>query len=66
MPRILKLIGGLSVGIGLIWVLQGLNILPGSFMTGDRQWAINGAIAVAVGAVLLVLANRKPPSKPNA
>jgi hypothetical protein len=60
MTRVMKLIGGLLVGIGLIWVLQGMNILPGSFMTGDRQWAINGAIAAVVGAGLLIFAGRKP------
>jgi hypothetical protein len=43
----------------LIWFLQGVNILPGSFMTGDIRWAWNGAVAVAVGILLLVLVNRR-------
>jgi multisubunit Na+/H+ antiporter MnhB subunit len=60
MGRVLKIIGGVLVLIGIIWILQGLNILPGSFMTGDRQWAINGAIAAGVGAGLLIFAARKP------
>jgi len=34
---------------GLVWFLQGINILPGSYMTGDPQWAINGGIAMAIG-----------------
>ena len=25
--------------MGVIWFLQGVNILPGSFMTGQIQWA---------------------------
>jgi hypothetical protein len=28
--------------MGLIWILQGVNILPGSFMTGDIRWAWRG------------------------
>ena len=30
--------------IGIIWILQGVNILPGSFMTGHIIWAIYGAL----------------------
>ena len=44
---------------GLIWFLQGINILPGSFMTGDPQWAINGAIMMAVSAVVFYFVRRR-------
>jgi hypothetical protein len=45
--------------LGLIWILQGTNILPGSFMTGDRMWAAAGAV-VALGAVsMLVVVNAR-------
>ena len=44
--------------IGIVWILQGINILPGSFMTGQMQWAVYGAIAFAIGAVLLVMSRR--------
>lgn len=45
------LIGALMVCMGGIWVLQGLNIafLEGSFMAGDPQWAVYGAILVLLG-----------------
>jgi hypothetical protein len=46
----------LAVGLmvmGAIWFLQGINVLPGSFMTGQIQWAYRGAVAVVVGVVLL-------------
>jgi hypothetical protein len=46
-------LGGLLVLVGGIWILQGINILPGSFMTGNPQWAINGAITLAAGLLLL-------------
>jgi hypothetical protein len=51
----LYIIGGLLILAGAIWVLQGVNILPGSFMTGDPQWAINGAITIVIGIGLIVI-----------
>jgi len=44
---------------GLVWFLQGINILPGSYMTGDPQCAINGAVAMAIGGGLFWFTNRK-------
>jgi hypothetical protein len=49
----------LLVAMGTIWILQGVNILPGSFMTGQMAWAYRGAAAAVVGLLLLFLANRK-------
>ena len=46
--------GGLLILVGSIWVLQGVNILPGSFMTGDPQWTINGAISIVIGVALVL------------
>ncbi|MEW6287475.1 MAG: hypothetical protein AB1509_14725 [Chloroflexota bacterium] len=43
---------------GAVWVLQGLNILPGSFMTGQIQWAYNGAIAILIGLAAIWFAKR--------
>ena len=54
----LNIFGGLLVLIGVVWILQGVNILPGSFMTGQLKWAINGAISFVIGAGLLFFANR--------
>jgi hypothetical protein len=34
--------------------LQGINVLPGSYMTGQPRWAVNGAIAILVGLGLLL------------
>ena len=44
---------------GGTWVLQGINVLPGSFMTGNPQWAINGGITMAVSAGVFWFASRK-------
>jgi hypothetical protein len=55
----LNILGALLVLIGTIWFLQGINVLPGSFMTGQTRWAVRGGIAVAAGIVLLISAKRK-------
>ena len=57
--NILKVIAIFLILAGGIWILQGVNILPGSFMTNDPQWAINGAITALIGAGLFWLANQK-------
>ncbi len=57
MKIVLDILGVLLILGGGVWFLQGINVLPGSFMTGQIQWAINGGIAVVVGIVLLVVAN---------
>jgi len=44
---------------GCIWILQGISILPGSFMSGQIRWSIYGGIAVFIGIVLLVVAKRR-------
>ena len=44
---------------GAIWFLQGINVLPGSFMTGQTRWAVYGAIAIAVGIAFFLRANRR-------
>ena len=49
--------------IGCIWILQGINVLPGSFMTGDIKWAVFGAILALAGAALVYWLNRRPLSR---
>jgi hypothetical protein len=55
----LNIVGAALVFFGGVWVLQGVNILPGSFMSGQMRWAVRGGIAVVAGIALLVWANRK-------
>jgi uncharacterized membrane protein HdeD (DUF308 family) len=45
--------------VGCVWILQGVNILPGSFMTGQTKWAVYGAVLVIAGIGLLISANRR-------
>ena len=55
----LNILGALLVLFGAIWFLQGINVLPGSFMTGQLRWAIYGGVAIAAGISLLLAANRR-------
>jgi hypothetical protein len=53
---LLRIVAVLLIVIGCIWFLQGINVLPGSFMTGQIRWAVYGGIAVVVGIGLLFVA----------
>lgn len=48
-----SVVGVLMVLVGFGWFLQGINVLPGSFMTGEIQWAFYGGILVVAGLALL-------------
>ena len=54
MRYVLLILGGLMVLVGGVWLLQGIGILPGSFMTGQPFWAVMGAIFLAVVALLVL------------
>ena len=45
-------IGLLLVLSGLVWTLQGLDLLGGSAMSGETTWAVIGPITAAIGAAL--------------
>ncbi|WP_167514705.1 hypothetical protein [Mesorhizobium intechi] len=44
--------------IGAVWSLQGIGVVGGSFMTGQPQWLYIGLVAMLLGLVGLVWANR--------
>jgi uncharacterized membrane protein (GlpM family) len=54
----LPLIGIVMILLGGIWFLQGINILPGSFMTGVAFWAFAGAVLILVGGGLIAFTVR--------
>ncbi len=59
MRIVLNIVGALLVLMGCVWFLQGINVLPGSFMTGQTRWAVYGGIAVVAGIVVLAAARRR-------
>jgi hypothetical protein len=54
-----NVLGVLCLLLGCVWILQGVNVLPGSFMSGQMKWAIYGAILALVGIGLLISAKRR-------
>jgi len=58
MNRVVNIIAGLIVLTGVAWFLQGINVLPGSIMAGQPQWAVAGVVAWIVG-ISLFLYNRR-------
>jgi hypothetical protein len=57
-----KLIAALMAIVGVIWILQGVGILPGSFMSGDPTWAVIGAAVLIVSGAVFYFTNRQQAS----
>ena len=63
--RIAMIVGGaLAVLIGGVWIGQGLNLIPGSVMSGDKTWFYVGIVVVVVGIVVLLRGLRPSTRKP--
>jgi hypothetical protein len=55
-----SLIGVLMVVMGVVWMLQGLNLaFRVGFMVGDYHWTIYGAILALVGVAQVVWSNTR-------
>ncbi len=59
MKIFLNVVAVLFILAGIVWFLQGINVLPGSVMSGQTQWVINGAIVVVAGIALIVWNQRR-------
>ena len=58
--RWIWLIGGVVVTIvGLLWTLQGLDVVGGSAMSGKTIFAVIGPIVGVVGLILIVVGLRR-------
>lgn len=56
-------LGALLVLVGVVWILQGLDVLGGSGMSGHAIWAVIGVIVGAVGVGMFFRAVRTPPAR---
>lgn len=59
---IVLVVGVLLILAGGLWTLQGLGLVmwpAESFMLADRKWAVNGALTVLAGLVLVWLSRRR-------
>ena len=55
-----SLIGVLMVAMGVIWMLQGLNLaFRVGFMVGDPHWTVYGAILALVGVCQVIWSNTR-------
>jgi hypothetical protein len=52
-------LGALLALVGVVWLLQGLDVLGGSAMSGHSIWAVVGPIVAVVGLVLLLMGVRR-------
>ena len=55
----LRIIAAILMGMGIVWILQGVGVLPGSFMSGQIQWAYRGAGCAIAGAILMAISLRR-------
>jgi hypothetical protein len=51
----------LLIAAGIVWIGQGIGLIPGSFMTGDPFWIFMGIAAIVVGVLVAWLAFRAEP-----
>lgn len=61
-------IGIAALGVGALWIGQGIGAVHGSFMTGHSQYTGLGVVLVVLGAVMLVWARvvlRRQPRSPG-
>jgi hypothetical protein len=66
MRWIVRVTGIVLVLLGSVWTLQGINLLRGSFMTGQPFWATLGVVLLVVGVVLCVFGWRGGTPRPRA
>jgi predicted tellurium resistance membrane protein TerC len=59
MKWVLNVLGVILLLVGIVWILQGVNILPGSFMSGQLIYLFLGIVVGAIGVVVLIYNNRK-------
>ena len=55
---VLVVIGVVAALAGLVWTLQGLGYVGGSFMSGATVWAVIGPIVALAGLALITLGLR--------
>ena len=56
--------GGLIIGIlailaGAVWTLQGVGVLPGSFMSSNPTWVVIGLVTAVIGLGLVLWSRRR-------
>jgi len=60
MSRSLQLVGIALILVGIVWILQGVGILPGSMMSGRPLYSWLGLGVAAIGVIMLLYSSRRP------
>jgi hypothetical protein len=55
---VLVVVGALVALAGIVWTLQGLGYISGSFMTGATLWAIIGPVVALIGLAIVAVGAR--------
>lgn len=55
----LRILGVVMIVVGAVWFLQGIRVVPGSFMTGSSFWAVTGGLLGMMGIALLAWARSR-------
>jgi hypothetical protein len=45
-------VGVVLVLLGLLWTLQGIDVIEGSSMSGTTTWSVIGPVVLVAGALL--------------
>jgi hypothetical protein len=53
--------GSLITVAGIVFTLQGVGVIGGSFMSGTTTWAVAGPVIALIGLALIALALRRRP-----
>jgi heme A synthase len=52
MKTAVLLTAAVLIVLGVLFTLQGIGLVGGSVMTGDRTWAVIGPVLAVIGVVL--------------
>ena len=55
-----KIVIALTAVVGVVWLGQGLGLIPGSFMTGQAGWAVAGAGMLGISYAIWRRSRRSP------
>jgi len=65
MKMTLKIVGGVLILLGGLWVLQGLDLLVGSAMSGQAIYAVLGALLIVGGIVVEAMGFQRKSTAPE-
>jgi hypothetical protein len=54
------IVGVVLLLTGAVWTLQGIGLITGSFMTGQKAWLLIGLVCLIVGALVTYRGVRNP------